>query len=275
MNILTIDLEEWFIYEQYAKGGRDYYLPIINNYLRKILAIFEDCNIKATFFCLGVIARTNPEIINAIAERGHDIGCHSDTHRLLTSHSPSSFKADTKLAIDSIEQVTGKRIIMYRAPVFSLNYKTKWALDILAELGVQYDCSLFPATRSFGDFPAITDNVPFVINTSSGDIKEMPVSYAHIAGKRFAFSGGGYFRLAPYFIIKKMMKKSDYNMTYFHIRDLDSKQKRVYSLRYFQSYYGINGAYAKFENLVNDFDFVSISQASEEIDWAKVRRIQI
>lgn len=267
MNILTFDVEEWYIYDQYPKGSRSYYGPIIEKYLNDILEILDKIETKATFFCLGIIARNDPEIIKAINERGHEIGCHSDTHILLNKHTPASFKDDTYKAIDSIQQLTGKKVKSYRAPAFSIGEKTIWALEALIEAGIEYDCSIFPGKRSFGGFSTFSSNGPVIINTPNGTIKELPVSYANFAGMRLMFSGGGYFRLFPYSIIKKFAAKSDYNMAYFHVRDFDSQQKKVYSLRYFQSYYGIKNAYSKFQKLVNDFNFISVEEAGERIDW--------
>ena len=275
MNILTIDIEEWYIYEQYPKGGKDYYLPIINGYLNNILDYLDENSTKATFFCLGIIARNEPTVIKSIAERGHEIGCHSDRHLLINRMTAKQFEEDTRAAIENLQQLTGEKIIMYRAPVFSISESTKWALEILIEQGISFDSSIFPAKHSFGGFSGYNEKGPALIDTKSGSIKEFPISYTEIGGMRLMFSGGGYFRLLPYNILSRLMKKSEYNMAYFHIRDLDSKQKRVRSLRYFQSYYGINGAYDKFLKLIKEFKFVSLGEAADRIDWDKVNRIRL
>ncbi|MDY0281821.1 MAG: DUF3473 domain-containing protein, partial [Salinivirgaceae bacterium] len=206
---------------------------------------------------------------------GHDIGCHSDVHTNLSNQDLHTFKAETKMAINSIEQLIGQKVKMYRAPAFSLTKQTRWALDVLIELGIEIDSSIFPASRSFGGFPQFSESKPLILTTEFGSIKEFPVSYSTIANKRFMFAGGGYFRIFPYNIIKSLLSKSDYNMAYFHLRDFDSKQKQVYSLRYLQSYYGIGKAWSKFERLINDFDFISISEAVNKIDWARVNKIQM
>jgi polysaccharide deacetylase family protein (PEP-CTERM system associated) len=275
MNILTIDLEEWYIYEQYPKGGREYYLPVINKYLNNILDYLDENNTKATFFCLGVIARNEPSVIKSIAERGHEIGCHSDRHLLVNRMTPNQFKEDTKVAVESLQQLTGEMVRMYRAPAFSVSEKTKWALEILIEQGIYYDSSFFPAKNGHSGFSKYDVPGPALIETNSGTIKEFPVGYVKIGGMQLVFSGGGYFRLFPYNIIRRLMKKSEYNMAYFHIRDLDSKQKKVCSLRYFQSYYGINGAYDKFLKIINEFNFVSLGEAADKIDWANINRFRL
>ena len=104
------------------------------------------------------------------------------------------------------------------------------------------------------------------------------MNYASILGKRIMYSGGGYFRLLPYQMIKYLMEKSNYNMTYFHIKDFDSKQKKIHpfiSLKYFYSYYGINSSFKKFNNLIEDFKFISLGEAIKQIDWSKQSKITI
>ena len=267
MNILTFDIEEWYVYKLYAKGEQDYYIPIIDYCLEILLDFLDERNIKATFFCLGVIATSHPHIVKQIASRGHEIGCHSNRHNFIYSMTPKQFRQDTYEALDSLQNLLGEKIDKYRAPAFSINDDNIWALEILVENGIKYDCSIFPGKKQPGGKKALERNSPYIFSTASGDIYEFPLSYSELLMKRIIFSGGGYFRLLPYTLIRSLTEKQKYNMTYFHIRDFDSRQKRVISPRYFQSYYGINGAYNKFRRYAKDFDFISLGAASEMIKW--------
>ena len=275
MNLLTIDLEEWYIYQLYNKGESDFYLPIIESILDNILNLLDEYNYKASFFCLGIIARRYPKIIKKINERGHDIGCHSDLHTFISFQSKSEFRDETRIAIDSLQQLIGRDINMYRAPAFTISEKTKWALEVLAELNIEYDCSIFPVKRSFGGWGSFPTAYPVLIQTSSGVIKELPINYYKFCGSRIIYTGGGYFRLIPYFFIETLMKESNYNMAYFHIRDFDSAQKRVHSFRYLKSYLGVKGAFRKFEQIIRNNEFLSISQASNIINWDNVKTINV
>lgn len=278
MNILTFDIEEWYTYSQYPKGGEIYYKPIIDNYLDILLDKLDENNNQATFFCLGIIARENKEIIKKIFNRGHEIGCHSDTHKFITNMTPKSFTEETHKAIDSLEQLIGEKVEYYRAPAFSITEKTKWALKILLEEGITIDSSIFPSNRNFGGFKSFDETTPVVLKIDNHELLEFPMNYANIIGKRVMYSGGGYFRLLPYKIIKSLMKKSNYNMAYFHIKDFDYKQKTIYpfiSLKYFYSYYGINSSFEKFNSLINDFQFISLGQAIKQIDWSKQSKITL
>lgn len=275
MNILTVDLEEWFTYNYYKKGEKSFYEPILEMYLDRLLELFSSNEIKVTFFCLGSIARTHPEIIKKIVSFGHEIGCHSDEHKFITQMTPDDFRIDTKIAIDSLQQVVGEKITMYRAPAFTITEKTSWALDVLIEEGIKYDSSIFPAARSYGGFPSYSGTHPGTIKTNSGEIREFPMSYSNFAGKKIIFSGGGYFRLLPFKVIKNYFEGSDYNMSYFHLRDFDSSQKQIYSMRYFQTYYGIKNSFKKFEKLIDNFKFISLGQAAERIDWNNKEAIKM
>ena len=275
MNILTFDIEEWFIYQQYPKGGKAYYLPIINDYLTRLLNLLDQNNQKATFFCLGKVAEEYPEVIQIIAERGHEIGCHSYKHILVHKMSAKEFYSDTQSAIHSIESVTGKKVKGYRAPAFSIGKNNKWAFEVLIDLGIEYDCSVFPAIRSFGGYPSFPSHFPSVIEINGKSIKEFPISFAEIFTHRIAYSGGGYFRILPYWWIKKQVENADYVMSYFHIRDFDAKQKIYKSLRYLQSYYGIKGAFLKISRYINDNKFVSVEMADKKINWESAPKVMM
>ncbi len=275
MNILTIDLEEWYTYELYKKGPPTYYEPILEKYLDDVLALLDNHKVKATFFCLGIIARRQPLVIQKIANNGHEIGCHSDVHKLLTSLTPSLFREDTKKAIDSLSQVIGKKVTMYRAPAFTITERNKWALELLVESGIEIDSSIFPANRSYGGFPALNIKKPTIIKTEAGFLKEFPMNYSPILGKRIIYTGGGYFRILPYAIIKHYFNLTDYNMSYFHLRDFDKFQKKVINTRFFINYVGINSCFSKFEDLLNDFPFISLAEADQRINWDFSKNIMI
>jgi len=275
MNILTFDIEEWHVYKIHKLGSKEYYLPIIDNYLNRILEQLYKTNLKATFFCLGTVAREYPDIIKKISQKGHEIGCHSDMHNWITQLTPENFYQDTKLAIESLEDIIGKKVKGYRAPAFSIGENNKWALEILSELGIEYDCSVFPAIRSFGGFPSFKEQTPCIIKYKNIEIKEFPIGTTKILGKEIAYSGGGYFRMIPYEMIRNLMKENKYVMTYFHIRDFDEKQKKMINFRYFKNYGGIKGAFKKWDLLINEFDFINVETANSQINWNNVPVIEL
>lgn len=272
MNILTFDIEDWYNCD-FISGDFDWGKHEVRIYegVRRILDELDCRNLKGTFFCLGWLAENHPLIIKEIADRGHQIGCHSYQHELSHRLSEEEFIADTTKAKALIETVIGKKINIFRAPGFSITRNNTWALKALADMGFEYDCSMFPASHDYGGMPSYGKGVPKLIDLGDGRfIKEFPINIHKVAGKNIVFSGGGFFRLFPYWLIKKWAKESVYMMTYFHPRDFDTGQPVVPNLplmRRFKSYVGIKGAFRKLKRLLDDFEFVNVQEASEIFNW--------
>jgi hypothetical protein len=175
--------------------------------------------------------------------------------------------------------LTGEKINAFRAPGFSITENNTWALDILAELGFEYDCSLFPAAHDYGGFKSYGKAEPAILQLSEGkQLKEFPINIHSLFGKAIVFSGGGFFRLFPYPVIKKWAQQTPYLMTYFHPRDFDPGQPMIKSLplaRKFKSYVGLKKSFGKFQQLLDDFDFIDLREADRQINWTKARTITI
>jgi len=277
MNILTFDIEEWFhILDNYStktiNEWKKYEVRIHQN-MERIFSILEKTNTKATFFCLGWIAETYPEVVREIVSRGYETGSHTRMHQLVFEQKPVEFKKDVEHSIKTLEDITGKKVKHFRAPGFSITENETWAFEILSELGIETDCSVFPAPRAHGGFPSYGQAVPSILANNGIELKELPINYTMIMGKPLIFSGGGYFRLAPYSLIKKWTQQSDYVMSYLHPRDFDVNQPVIKELsitRKLKSYVGLKGAMAKLEQWLTDFEFIDISTAVKQIDWEKV-----
>ena len=271
MNILTFDIEEWFHCDFISsdKNWSNYEVRIHKN-TDFILGVLSNYNRKATFFVLGWIAEKYPEIVKKIHAEGHEIGSHSMKHKLVHSMTPNQFREDTNRALNEIEKIIGEKVIMYRAPAFSITKDTTWAFEILNELGITHDASIFPAKHDYRGFPAFGDAKPSIIEINGIFIKEFPMNVRKIINKPIVFSGGGFFRLLPYNIIRRWTADSDYIMTYFHPRDFDEAQpmlKHLPLIRKFKSYYGLKKSGAKFDKFVSDFKTTSILEVSEKYNW--------
>jgi len=282
MHILTFDIEEWFhllehdqVRSEAQWSGFERKLPRM---LHRILDLVDERGHKATFFCLGWVAREFPDLIHEIDARGHHIGSHSDIHTLIFEQTPKEFRAELKRSKDSLEQVLGKPVRMYRAPGFSLTPKVSWAFDILIEEGFEVDCSIFPAARAHGGFRSFPSDRPGWVQTANGRIKEFPMNTASLAGRPLVFSGGGYFRLLPLPLLKRLWHRSSYTMTYFHPRDFEPDQPRLPGLsasRRFKSYYGLGRCEAKLRALLDDFEFTSVGRAEESVDWGSAPVVRL
>ena len=280
MNILTFDIEDWYNCD-FISGDFDWGKHEVRIYdgVHRILNELDRRGLKGTFFCLGWLAENHPSIIKEIADRGHEVGCHSYQHELSHRFTLEEFIADTKKAKTLIEQVIGKEVKIFRAPGFSITRNNTWALKALADMGFEYDCSMFPAEHDYGGMPSYGDGVPKLIDLGDGRfIKEFPINIQVVAGKNIVFSGGGFFRLFPYCLIKHWAKGCEYMMTYFHPRDFDTGQPVVSGLpmmRRFKSYVGIKGAFRKFQRLLDDFEFVNVEQADKTMEWDAVEHLNI
>jgi polysaccharide deacetylase family protein (PEP-CTERM system associated) len=279
MKILTFDIEEWFHCDFISNHSTwANYESRIHHSTEKILQLLNEKNRKGTFFILGWISKNYPDVVKRIHEQGHDLGCHSLYHNLVHRMEPGEFLKDTEKAMKSIEDIIGEKIITYRAPGFSITEKTPWAFEILNQLGIEIDCSVFTSDHDYGGFPSFGESKPARIQYKGIQIKEFPMNTHKILNHNIVFSGGGFFRLFPYSIIKKWTNESHYVMSYFHPRDFDYGQpmlKQLPLMRKFKSYYGLKGSYGKFNNWLNDFETMSLLQADEKIDWEKTKIISL
>lgn len=239
--ILTFDLEFWHN-GQFLKNNlpenRENLKDITTESTLPLLALLKKKNIKATFFVLGRVAEKHPEIVRKIYNEGHEIACHGYSHKILDELRPEEFEEEIKRSTNLLQNITGKKPIGFRAPNFSLNDKTKWALNILKNYGFKYDSSIFPFKAK--------------LSGDAGKILELPVT-----------GGGFYFRLMPLWLFKILLKLARVKqplILYFHPHEFypfipDIKlpfwKKKI-------KYFGVSRSLQKLEKLLNDFEFISI-----------------
>jgi polysaccharide deacetylase family protein (PEP-CTERM system associated) len=285
-NILTFDIEEWYLQKAYFGGKKEKYAEY-DRYLDLLLNKLDKQGYKATFFCVGGMATDFPEVVRKIEGRGHEIGCHSFRHVWLNKMTEKEVLEDTRTAVDALEQCIGKKVLSYRAPAFSIGNQNKWAFTALVECGIMRDASIFPAERDFGGFPQFGKKVPTMVFSSDVAIKEFPICTTTLLGHEMAYSGGGYFRFFPLNYIRREMSKSDYNMTYFHIGDLvpessgvagKGEYERYYKepgtlknryMRYIKTNLGKKKAFDKLMKLLELESFVSLEQADAMMNWSE------
>jgi len=281
MNILSFDIEDWFhlldldCTASEAQWGD--FTPRIHGNVDRLIEVTQRHGHKATFFCLGWVAEKYPEIIRRIDAEGFEIASHSHTHQLAYQQTPAQFRQDIERSVHTLEDLIGKKVKSFRAPGFSIVPGMHWAFETLIELGIECDSSVFPAARGHGGFADFGTAQPAVIECGGGMLKEFPISLGSILGKQFVFSGGGYFRLLPYWLIQRLTRKSDYLMTYFHPRDFDAEQPvlEMPLHRRFKSYVGLKGAYAKLDRWLAENEFVDMAAADLATDWGSAPRVRL
>ena len=292
MNILTFDVEEWYL-EKILHDGRAFRYQQFDETLAKVLDELDRLNIKATCFCLGKMATDFPQVVREIAKRGHEVGCHSNEHIWLDKMTEEQLRRDISDSIKALEDVSGQKVVSFRAPAFSITQKNKWAVNVLADCGIENDASIFPTSRDFGGFKDFPQDTPCIISHEGATLKEYPICLTSILRKTMAYSGGGFFRLLPYWLVSKAMKQRDYNICYFHLNDLiqyrfEFKSKAEYEknfmepgtlknriVRYVKMNLGKGDAYGKLQRLLSAHEFVNVQEADKMIDWNKVNTITL
>lgn len=282
MKILTFDIEEWFhlLDTPTTKTEKEWetFEVRIHKNMEKIFDILNTSKTDATFFVVGWIAQKYPEVVREISDMGYEIGSHTHMHQLVYEQNRNEFYQDVEKSIKTLEDITGKKVVSFRAPGFSITESNLWAFEVLHELGIEVDSSVFPSGRAHGGMPSYGIAKPSILEYQGIKLKEFPINTHIIFGKPIIFSGGGYFRILPYSIINSWTRKSDYVMTYFHPRDFDYEQPLVSGLslnRRFKSYVGLKGCKNKLLKIIKDFDFISLEAADKMLDWRSVPRIEL
>jgi polysaccharide deacetylase family protein (PEP-CTERM system associated) len=267
-NYLTIDVEDYFQVSAFDRNipiesWGDYESRVANN-TKSILSLLAQQNTRATFFIVGWIAERFPQLVTTIRNAGHEIGCHSYLHRRVYTLSPAEFKEDTAKAKQILEDTIGEAILGYRAPSYSITNKSLWALDILEELGFTYDSSIFPV---YHDNYGIPDSPRFEYIHSGRKLKEYPISTVRYLRNNIPVSGGGYFRVFPYWFSRKMLSRINEVegkpfMFYLHPWEIDPGQPRIRNasvISRFRHYNNLKKTKARFAKLLCDFSFGAIT----------------
>lgn len=266
INALSFDVEEYFHAEVFAGVVRPEAWPSLESRVvattERILDLLAGRGIAATFFVLGWVAERHPGLVRRIETQGHEVACHGYGHQMITRLNRREFTADVRRAKATLEDTTGREVIGYRAPTFSVVRDTLWSLEVLAELGFRYDSSIFPIAH---DRYGIADAPRFPHRRPAGAgaaIAEFPLSTVVGGRWRLPVAGGGYFRLWPYALtawaIRRLNRRERQPaMVYLHPWEIDGGQPRLPVGRAAQFRHSVNThrTLAKLSRLLQDFRF--------------------
>jgi polysaccharide deacetylase family protein (PEP-CTERM system associated) len=265
MNVMSVDVEDWFSVENMRgiipRQDWDRLESRVERNVGRLLDLFSTHRIEATFFVLGWIAERHPDMVGEIARRGHEVASHGYSHNMLTRMTPEEFDADLKQSLEMLARAGVSSVLGFRAPTFSVTRKTMWATDVLKSRGLAYDSSVFPI--GFHPDYGIAD-APLVPHQLPNGIWELPMSCAEVFGRRIPCSGGGYFRLFPYPVMRALMRRSNAQgrpvVFYLHPWEIDPDQPRIHAMpriKRFRHYNNLERTYARLERLLGDFQFTS------------------
>jgi polysaccharide deacetylase family protein (PEP-CTERM system associated) len=233
----------------------------------RILALLDEHRVKGTFFVLGWVADHVPGLVKRIASLGHEVACHGYSHQLIYRQTPSVFAEETRRAKHLLEELTGMPVNGYRAASFSITSQSRWALDTLIELGFAYDSSIFPVRHDRYGIPGAAREPGYVHAPSGARIAEFPMSTARIGNLRVPVSGGGYFRLLPYWFTRRGLRSINERdglpfTFYLHPWEVDPDQPRVRVnlLSRFRHYTNLSRCEGRLRQLLADFRFTTMAK---------------
>ena len=261
LHAISVDVEDWY------QSTIDAHTPLSDRFERstaKVLEAFESRGVRGTFFVLGLAAEKAPHVIRRIAQAGHEIQSHGYGHRWNYDLSQAEFREDVTRAKGLLEDLVGQEVYAYRAPCFTIDERNLWALDVLAETGHRYDSSIFPLKTSRYGIDGYPPE-PRLITTPRGHpLVEAPVASFDWLGKRRPVGGGGYFRLWPYWVIRKAWRQLERvgrpGIVYMHPYEYDPIEMGAYRAnvplkRRLHQGIGRQGFPRKIDRLLADFHF--------------------
>lgn len=236
---------------------------------RWLVEAVEQSGGKATFFFVGQIAQTHPQLIREIVQAGHEIACHSWAHERIHRLTSESFRNDLRSAKQALEEVSGQKVVGYRAPTFSITRETSWAIDALVAEGFSYDSSIFPVRHDRYGIPDAPTQ-PFWAIGANSKILELPPATLRVGRTNLPAAGGGYFRLFPSGILRRAARKRAQDplgaaVLYFHPWEFDPEQPKLplKKLSKWRTYVGISSTRKRLQKLLREFESVRMIDLAE------------
>jgi polysaccharide deacetylase family protein (PEP-CTERM system associated) len=269
-HFFTVDVEEYFqvvALAPYAPMDRwESFETRVEPAIDRLLELMARYDALGTFFTVGWVAERHPAMVKRIAEAGHELASHTFDHVRVTHQTPEAFRASVRRTKRSIEDMTGRELLGFRAPSFSIIRGTEWALDVLIEEGHLYDSSLFPvARRGYGYVGGERD--PHWLHRPAGRLAEFPPATLRVLGQTLPAAGGAYFRLLPPGLVREALRRSEARGApgtfYIHPWEWDPAQPRleVPLLTRIRHYGGQRGTFDRLERLFAAHEFTSIASS--------------
>ena len=275
VNAMTVDVEDYFQVSAFdrvvarADWDRMESRVVVNT--RRLLDLFADHDVRATFFVLAWVAERHPALVREIAGRGHEIASHGHGHRLVYELSPQQFRDDIRHTKRVLEDVSGQRVVGYRAPSYSITDRSLWALDVLVEEGYEYDSSIFPIRHDRYGMPRAPRHV-HVRQQSRGPLTELPPATVRLGSTNLPVAGGGYFRLLPYAwtrwgIARINERERQPAVFYLHPWELDVDQPRLQAplVSRVRHYRNLHRTEPRLRRLLREFRFGPVGELMPDL----------
>jgi polysaccharide deacetylase family protein (PEP-CTERM system associated) len=265
VNAMSVDVEDYFHVSVFdgvvPRSEWDRLESRVERNTDRLLSIFAEHGVSATFFVLGWVAERHPDLVRRIASAGHELASHGYAHRLVYDQTPQAFRQDVRRAKGLIEDAGGTLVCGYRAPSYSIVPRSLWALDILIEEGYTYDSSIFPIRHDRYGI-AVSGRHPYRITRGEASIVEAPASTTVVGPVNLPIAGGGYFRILPYAWTRWGMSRLNESerlpaIFYLHPWEIDPDQPRLRAglLSRFRHYRNLHQTEPRLRTLLRDFAF--------------------
>jgi len=271
LNAFTVDVEDYFhvaalsaVITRDSWATREYRVEANTE---RLLALLAERQVRGTFFVLGWVAGRSPGLVRRIAQDGHEIACHGFSHQLVYRQSPQEFRQETTRAKECLEDIIGQAVLGYRAASFSVTRASLWALDVLIDLGFRYDSSIFPIRHDRYGLPGATPEPNRLSAPSGRTLVEFPMSAAKFLGVQVPVSGGGYFRILPYWLTRAGLKQIERRgrpfTFYLHPWEVDPGQPRIRvgAFSRLRHYTGLERCESRLRRVLTEFAFTSMREA--------------
>ena len=262
INAMTVDVEDYFqvsAFEPHVLRAQwDRHECRVERNMERILSLFADYGVRATFFVLGWISQRYPQVVRDIVDAGHELASHGWAHVRVTQQQPAEFREDVTRTRKILEDTGGVTVRGYRAASYSIGARNLWALDVLHECGYQYSSSIYPIRHDLYGMP---EAPRFAFRHNGSGILEIPVTTVEFGGARLPCGGGGYFRLFPYPLSRWALRRVNQRdhqsgIFYFHPWEVDPEQPRMKNLTLrtrVRHYLNLRRVESRLRRLLTDF----------------------
>jgi polysaccharide deacetylase family protein (PEP-CTERM system associated) len=276
MHALTVDVEEWYHPLRFYCSTERFTASRLNVGMDRLLGLLDGAGTKATFFWVAELAKNHKSLIAALVAAGHEIACHGLKHdKMVYDQTPSQFRSETAAALGILRALSGCEVLGYRAPCFSITARTPWAADILSELGIAYDSSVFPIYNwRYGNAKAPVN--PHLVGTRR-QLWEFPIGSRRVVGLNIPVSGGAYLRIYPYWLSSANIRHCEAQrrsiVFYVHPWELDPEHPyvRFHWKARITHYVNLRSTYSRLSRLLSEFKFFPLRSLLRNVGRSEQR----
>jgi len=266
----TVDVEDWFHIldcpQSPAPSSYDDFPSRVERNTTRVVELLAEYGVRGTFFVVGWVADRFPGVVRRIADAGHEIGVHGYHHVLASDLTDAELETDTRRAVEAVGAAAGRSPVGYRSPGGSLLARQRWILELLMELGIRFDASIYPRPGGLAEAEGFPDRPYVIARAGGGELWEFPSTVRRALGVQWAFAEGGYLRLLPLRVVRRWFREWEAGgrsvSLCLHPRELDPDQPRLplSPVKQWRTRVGLRGMEVKVRALLATFRFAPVGE---------------